>query len=156
MPKRDYYNDPDAPAANSIVVAVAAFVQDDTGRVLMIRRTDNDQYAIPGGAQDIGETVAQAAVRETAEETGIDIAITGLIGVYSDPRHVIAYDDGEVRQEFSVCFRARPIGGTPRTSGESKGVHWIAPADIAALNIGQANRLRIEHGLQQRAEPYIG
>ncbi|MEV5539644.1 NUDIX domain-containing protein [Saccharopolyspora shandongensis] len=156
MPKRDYYNDPDAPPANSIVVAVAAFVQDDAGRVLMIRRTDNDQYAIPGGAQDIGERVAQAAVRETAEETGIDIEITGLIGVYSDPGHVIAYDDGEVRQEFSLCFRARRIGGTPRTSSESKEVHWVNPADITALNIGQANRLRIEHGLQQRAEPYIG
>ncbi|MEU5849242.1 NUDIX hydrolase [Saccharopolyspora shandongensis] len=156
MPKRDYYNDPDAPPANSIVVAVAAFVQDDAGRVLMIRRTDNDQYAIPGGAQDIGETVAQAAIRETAEETGIDIEITGLIGVYSDPGHVIAYDDGEVRQEFSLCFRARRIGGTPRTSSESKEVHWVDPADIAMLNIGHANRLRIEHGLQQRAEPYIG
>ncbi|MEV6232900.1 NUDIX domain-containing protein [Saccharopolyspora shandongensis] len=156
MPKRDYYNDPGAPVANSIVVAVAAFVQDDAGRVLMIRRTDNDQYAIPGGAQDVGETVAQAAVRETAEETGIDIAITGLIGVYSDPGHVIAYDDGEVRQEFSLCFRARAIGGTPRTSSESKEVHWIAAADITTLNIGQANRLRIEHGLQQRPEPHIG
>lgn len=85
-----------------------------------LRRTDNDQYSIPGGAQDIGETVAQAAIRETAEETGIDIEITGLIGVYSDPGHVIAYDDGEVRQEFSLCFRARPIGGTPRTNSESK------------------------------------
>lgn len=63
---------------------------------------------------------------------------------------------GEVRQEFSLCFRARPVGGTPRTSSESKEVHWSAPADIAALDIGQANRLRIEHGLQQRAEPYIG
>ncbi|WP_190820115.1 NUDIX hydrolase [Saccharopolyspora pogona] len=156
MPKRDYYNDPDGPPANSIVVAVAAFVQDDTGRVLMIRRTDNDQYAIPGGAQDIGETVAQAAIRETAEETGIDIEVSGLIGVYSDPGHVIAYDDGEVRQEFSLCFRALPIGGTPRTSSESKEVHWVDPADIATLNIGRANRLRIEHGLQQRAEPYIG
>lgn len=50
-----------------------------------LRRTDNDQYSIPGGAQDIGETVAQAAIRETAEETGIDIEITGLIGVYSRP-----------------------------------------------------------------------
>ncbi|MGI8309015.1 NUDIX hydrolase [Saccharopolyspora hattusasensis] len=156
MPKRDYYNAPDGPPANSIVVAVAAFVQDNAGRVLMIRRTDNDQYAIPGGAQDIGETVAQAAIRETAEETGIDIEIAGLIGVYSDPGHVIAYDDGEVRQELSLCFRARPISGTPRTSSESIEVHWVDPADIAPLNIGQANRLRIEHGLQQRAEPYIG
>jgi ADP-ribose pyrophosphatase YjhB (NUDIX family) len=156
VPKRDYYDDPSAPSANSIVVAVSVFVQDDASRVLLIRRTDNDEYAIPGGAVDIGETVAQAAIRETAEETGIDIEITGLVGIYSDPGHVIAYDGGEVRQEFSLCFRAKPIAGEPRTSNESKEVHWVRPTEISTLNVGRANRLRIEHGLQQRQDPYIG
>jgi ADP-ribose pyrophosphatase YjhB (NUDIX family) len=62
-----------------------AFVHDNEGRILMIHRTDNDMWALPGGAQDIGETIAQTAIRETKEETGIDIEITGLVGVYSDP-----------------------------------------------------------------------
>ncbi|MGW3469031.1 NUDIX hydrolase [Saccharopolyspora sp. NPDC000995] len=61
-----------------------------------------------------------------------------------------------MRQEFSLCFRARPIGGTPRTNSESKEIHWVAPTDISSRNVGHANRLRIEHGLQQRAKPYVG
>src|SRR6202035_4771581 len=107
MTRRDYLNDPNAPKANSIAVAVNAFVQNEEGRILMIHRTDNDLYSIPGGQLEPGETLTQAAVREVNEETGIDVEVTGLIGIFSNPRHVIAYSDGEVRQEFSVCFRAR-------------------------------------------------
>src|ERR1700716_3498995 len=125
MARTDYYHDPNAPTPNSIVVAVTAFVQDEQGRLLMIHRTDNDRWAIPGGAQDIGETIAATVVREVKEETGIDVEVTGLIGIYSDPRHVIAYDDGEIRQQFSICFRARHLGGEPTTSSESKEVRWV-------------------------------
>ncbi len=155
MPKRDYYDDPAAPAANSLVVAVAAVVLDDTGRVLMIQRTDNDLWAIPGGAQDVGETTTAAAVREVREETGLDIEITGLVGIYSDPLHVIAYDDGEVRQEFSICFRARPISGKLAPSNESQHVHWVEPGRLDELKIHRSVRLRIDHGLQEGNEPYL-
>lgn len=60
----------------------------------MIRRTDTDLYAIPGGAQEIGETISQTVVREVKEETGVDVEVTGLIGIYSDPNHVSAFSDG--------------------------------------------------------------
>ena len=155
MPRRvDYYHDPDAPPANSIVVAVTAFIQDPAGRLLMIRRTDNDLYAIPGGAQEVGETISQTVVREVREETGISVDVTGLIGVYSDPEHVIAFSDGEVRQEFSLCFRARAVGGEVRTSTESKEVLWVEPAKLEGLNIHPSIRLRIRHGFDQGAEPF--
>jgi ADP-ribose pyrophosphatase YjhB (NUDIX family) len=150
----DYYHDPDAPSANSIVVAVTAFILEESGRLLMIRRTDNDLYAIPGGAQEIGETISQTVVREVKEETGILVEVTGLIGVYSDPEHVIAFADGEVRQEFSLCFRARPTQGELRTSSESKEVLWVEPARLNDLNIHPSIRLRIQHGFEHRTEPF--
>jgi ADP-ribose pyrophosphatase YjhB (NUDIX family) len=150
----DYYHDPDAPPANSIVVAVTAFIQGSTGRLLMIRRTGNDLYAIPGGAQEVGETVAQAVVREVEEETEITVEVTGLMGVYSDPEHVIAFSDGELRQEFSLCFRARPIGGEPRTSSESKEILWVEPAELANHNIHPSIQLRIQHGFEHRTKPF--
>lgn len=154
MARIDHYRNPDAPAANSIVVAVTAVVQDESGRLLLIRRTDNDLYAIPGGALELGETLTQTVQREVKEETGIAVEVTGLIGIYSDPDHVIEFTDGEVRQEFSICFRAEPTGGELRTSNESKEVLWRDPADLDALNIHPSIRLRIRHGLEQRAEPY--
>ncbi len=155
MPKTDYYDDPQAPTANSLVVAVAAIVCDESGHVLMIERTDNGLWAIPGGAQDIGETTREAAVREVDEETGIQVDVTGVVGIYSDPRHVIAYDDGEVRQEFSIVFHAVPVGGKLRNSSESRRVHWIGPERIDDLDIQSSMRLRIEHGLEERDMPYL-
>lgn len=155
MARTDHYNDPNAPKATNIVVAVTAFVQDEHGRLLMIRRTDNDLYSIPGGAQDVGETIGQTVIREVKEETGIDVEPTDIIGVYSDPKHVIAYTDGEVRQQFSICFRARLTGGELRTSNESSEVHWVSRRDLDALNMHPSIKLRIEHGFQERPTPYF-
>lgn len=155
MARVDYFHDPKAPKANSLRPAVSVFTQDAAGRLLMIRRTDNDRYAIPGGQQEVGETLAEAATREVLEETGINVEITGLIGLYSNPAHVIAYDDGEVRQEFSICFRAQPLGGELRTSSESKEVHWVAPDELDKLNIHPSIQLRIKHGLTARSAPYF-
>jgi 8-oxo-dGTP pyrophosphatase MutT (NUDIX family) len=111
VPKTDYLGDPNAPKPNSLVVGVTAFVQDDASRVLLIEREDGGQWALPGGGQKVGGSTPAAAVRETLEETGIEVHITGLVGIYSYTGHVIAYDDGEVRKEFSICFRAQQAGG---------------------------------------------
>lgn len=156
MPKRDYYDDPDAPAANSIVVAVTAIVRNVDGDVLLIERTDNGLWAAPGGAQDMGESVVDTVVREVREETGLEVEVTGISGIYSDPKHVIAYDDGEVRQEFSLCFHARPIGGEARTSSESRQVHWVRPKQIDNLNIHGSMRLRIRHAIERPETPHLG
>ena len=121
----------------------------------MIQRSDNGLWAIPGGAQDVGESIVAAAIRETREETGISIEVVGLVGIYSDPGHVIAYDDGEVRQEFSVCFRGQPVGGTVETSTESKRVEWIEPERLSQLDIHPSVRLRIEQGLSHADQPYF-
>src|SRR5690349_10574045 len=121
----DYYDDPDAPPATTIVPSVNVIVENDNGQILLIRRSDNGNWALPGGGVDLGESVADAAVREVEEETGITCRISGLVGVYSDPRHVIHYtSNDEVRQEFSVVLRASPTGGQPRRSDESTNVEW--------------------------------
>lgn len=156
MPKRDYYNDASAPKANSIVPAVTAVVTNASHEILMIERTDNGLWALPGGAQDLGESVLEAVRREVAEETGIEIEVTNLSGIYSDPRHVIAYDNGEVRQEFSLCFRAKMTGGTLRTSSESRQVRWVPASKVDDLKMHPSMRLRVAHGLRDRKAPYLG
>jgi 8-oxo-dGTP pyrophosphatase MutT (NUDIX family) len=156
VPKKDYYDDPEAPTANSIVPAVTAIVRNEAGELLMIERTDNDLWALPGGAQDAGESITETVIREVREETGLTVKVTGLSGIYTDPKHIIAYDDGEVRQEFSLCFRARPVGGSIQTSSESRRVHWVSPDKVDKLNVHPTMRLRIQHGLEERAMPYVG
>jgi len=157
MPKRDYFDDPHAPAPNSIVPAVTAAVLDEHGRLLLIKRGDNGLWAMPGGALDLGESLAQAVHREVVEETGIEVEAVDILGVYSNPGHVIAYDDGEVRQEFSICFLAEPRGGELRTSDESKEVIWVEPSALTDLDMSSAMRLRINHALDpDRSNVHIG
>ncbi|MFB8763741.1 NUDIX hydrolase [Nocardiopsis alba] len=149
MGKRiDYYDDPQAPAANSLVPSVNVFVVNERDEVLMIRRTDNDNWAVPGGAVDLGESVAQAAVRETLEETGVTCEITGIAGIYSDPKHIIFYtSDGEARQEFSLVFTARPLSGEPTPSDESKEVVWVPKAELVGYRMDRSMRMRVDQFL---------
>jgi ADP-ribose pyrophosphatase YjhB (NUDIX family) len=157
MSRSDYFDDPEAPLPNSIVPAVTAVVLDEDAKVLLILRSDSDRWALPGGGQDLGENLASAVVREVEEETGIEVEVTGIVGTYSDPRHVIAYDDGEVRQEFSICFRARPTGGQLRDSSESREVRWVSAHELEQLDIHPSMLLRIGHGMDgSRTEPHIG
>jgi 8-oxo-dGTP pyrophosphatase MutT (NUDIX family) len=79
--------------------------------MLLQRRRDTGQRAIPMGKQELGETVAQCAVRETEEETAVRVELTGLLGICSDPGHIAAYTDGEVRQEYEVILTGRPVSG---------------------------------------------
>ena len=156
MARIEHFNNANAPRPNSIVVAVTVFVEDEQGHVLLIQRTDNGLWALPGGAQDFGEFIAETAVRETREETGIEVEVAEIIGVYSDPRHVVEYGDGEVRQQFSVCFRALYLSGDPRTSDESSSVVWVARDQLDQLPIHPSMRLRVDHGFERRSAPYIG
>jgi ADP-ribose pyrophosphatase YjhB (NUDIX family) len=152
----DYYDDPSAPAANSLVPSVNVVVVNDTGEILLIRRSDNDNWAVPGGAVDLGESVAQAAIRETLEESGITCELTGLVGVYSDPRHRILYtSNGEVRQEFSIVLTARRVSGRPTPSDESKEVRWVPASDLPAYTMHRSMRIRISDYLRGDPHPVV-
>jgi len=152
----DYHDDPNAPKPNSMVPSVNAVVVNDAGEILLIRRSDNDNWALPGGAIDLGESVVQAAIRETKEETGIDCEITGLVGIYSDPKHIILYtSNGEARQEFSIVLTARPVGGNRTPSDESIEVQWVSPTGIRDYDMDSAMRLRIGHFLDKGKSPVL-
>ena len=68
-------------------VGCDVFLPDPAGRVLLIRRRDNGFWALPGGCQDLGETPAECARRECREETGLEVQITRLLGVFSSKRY---------------------------------------------------------------------
>ena len=155
MRRVEHFNDPNAPTANRLVPAASAVVVDQAGRILLHRRNDNDLWSIPGGAMEVGERIADTAVREVKEETGLDVQPEALVGIYTDPRHLVEYGDGEVRQQFSVCFACRVLGGTLRTSEESLGVGFFTPAEIEAMPVHESIRLRIRHYLEHRPHPVI-
>jgi ADP-ribose pyrophosphatase YjhB (NUDIX family) len=155
MGRVDYYHDANAPKANSLVPGASAIVTDAQGRILLQRRSDNARWALPGGVMDIGESIGQAIVREVQEETGFEVEPEDIVGVYSDPGHVFAYDDGEVRQQFSVCFACRIVGGQLQVSKESSEVAFFSPEEIEGLEMHESIRLRIQHYLERRPRPVI-
>ncbi|MFD9456255.1 NUDIX domain-containing protein [Streptomyces sp. NPDC059985] len=155
MSRTDYFNDPSAPKANSIVPAVTAFVVNDADEILMERRSDNGRWGMPGGVQEIGEHISGTVAREVLEETGISVEVIGLVGIFTDPGHVIEFSDGEVRQEFSLCFRARPVSGDIKVSSESFEVRWIPRAEVESLDMSPTTRLRVEEGFRGSPVPRI-
>ncbi|MEW2082209.1 NUDIX domain-containing protein [Streptomyces sp. NPDC005283] len=156
MARIEHFDDPDAPKPNSLVVAASAVVTDEAGRILLQRRRDNELWALPGGGMDMSDSLPGTAVREVKEETGLDVGITGLVGTYTDPRHVIAYTDGEVRRQFNVCFTARVLGGRLATSDESTELRFVSPEELDTLPMHHTQRLRIQHFLEHRERPYLG
>ncbi len=152
----DYYDDPDAPQANSIVPSVNVVVTNDRDEILLIRRSDNDNWAAPGGAIDLGESMSHAAIRETKEESGIDCEITGLVGIYTDPKHVILYTtNGEARQEFSIVLTARATSGHPTPSSESTEVQWVPLNDVESYAMDRSMRRRIMDYIAASPQPYL-
>ena len=92
---------------------------------------------------DIGETLAQSAIREVREETGFDVQVERIVGIYSDPAHVFAYDDGEIRQEFSICLACTITGGSLQVSSESTAVAFFVFEAVTDLQMHESVRNRI-------------
>ncbi len=154
MGRTEYLNDPAAPKPNSLVPACGVLAVDDAGRVLLQRRRDTGQWAIPMGKQELGETPSQCAIRETMEETGVLTEITGILGVYSDPGHIVAYSDGEIRQEWELILLGRPVSGTPAANDEASDAGWFLPGDLGVLDIHPTQWRQLRDWLA-RAWPHI-
>lgn len=155
MARKDYYHQPDAPAPNSLVPAVSAVVTDSEGNILLHRRSDNLLWSLPGGAMELGESALQAVIREVKEETGFDVQVLKCIGIYSDPGHVIAFSDGEVRQQFSICFECRIVGGRLSVSPESVEVRFFTREELKKLDLHPAQRIRLEDYFARRERAFI-
>jgi ADP-ribose pyrophosphatase YjhB (NUDIX family) len=108
----------------------------EAGRVLLTRREDFEVWCMPGGAVDPGESIAQAAVREALEETGIQVRLTRLVGIYSTPLW-------NVPGIHIVVFAAEPIGGSLRPQpGEVVDIGYFDPAKLPSeLLLGQRRRI---------------
>lgn len=150
----DYWDDPAAPKPNSRKPSASVLARDGGGRVLLLRRTDNGLWTIPTGGLKKRETLRQCAARECLEETGVEIETTTLVGVFSDPRHVVVYADGEVRAPVNVCFHASPVGGAMGPTGEASAVAWVDPVRLGGKEIHPGVRRRIDWGLAHD-EPWI-
>lgn len=150
MPRRDYFYDPAAPKPYSIHPAAAVALFNSEGNILLLRRKDNDKWTMPGGTLDYGESLADCAVREVREETGLNIRITGLIGTYTDPHILIAYSDGEVRREFTLVYAAEIESGELKIDDESKEAAWVPLPSAIEIPLAESQRRRLKDVAEYR------
>lgn len=101
---------------------VAATIPEENGRILLTRRSINPGcglWTFPGGFVDFGEAATDAAIRETFEETGLNVALTGLLNVFTYPSAPVI-----------IVYRARVTSGTLTTCDENDALEWVASSDI--------------------------
>jgi|tagenome__1003787_1003787.scaffolds.fasta_scaffold20087132_2 ADP-ribose pyrophosphatase YjhB (NUDIX family) len=155
MARIEYFHDLSAPAPNSLAPTAFAAVRDVEGRILLVRRGDTGNWELPGGRVELGESATVAAEREVAEESGVTVTITQLVGVYTDPGHIMVYPaTGEVRQQFAVCFHALPVAGEPHPDhDETCEAAWFDPRRLAELPVHPSMRVRISDALDAASSP---
>lgn len=141
--RTDYFHNPHAPRPNSLVPAAAVAVTDDKNRVLLVRRRDNEKWTLPGGTLEYGESMMECALREVKEETGYEVEIDRLIGTYTDPGILVAYSDGEVRQEFTLVYHGRIVRGEMMIDHESSEAGWFGIDEAVELPLADSQKQRI-------------
>lgn len=143
MSRKDYYYESNSPKVNSIVAAASAVLTDKEGKIVMHKRRDNNLWSLLGGAMEYGESINDTIIREIKEESGFEAEVVKLVGIYTDPNHIIEYSNGEVRQQFSVCFHCSIKSGELTISNESKELGFFNKEELSNVNMHEAQRVRI-------------
>lgn len=124
------------------LVGCDVFVVNDKKEVLLIKRSDNLRWSLPGGCQDPGETPAHCAVRECKEETGFDIKITELLGTWSSTSYEFIYYPYKDNEFCHLVFKADIVGGKLTVSSESLDVAWFAEDNLPDISDGHEIRIK--------------
>lgn len=139
----DYVLSLRAQAGNLPLIGAGAngLIRDEAGRVLLIQRADTGEWNTPGGYSDLGESAAETAVREVAEEVGLHVEPTRLINVRTGPDHLVRYANGDETQVCVALFECRLLGGELRPNPqEVRRAAFFAPDALPAPMPARARR----------------
>jgi ADP-ribose pyrophosphatase YjhB (NUDIX family) len=135
-------------------IAVNGIVLNEKGEVLLAKRTDNGLWCIPGGHMDLGESLAQACVRELLEETGLRVEVLKLVGIYSDTQNSLHIAQGPEWHTVRVSFLCKVTSGTIKPSEETSEIQYFDPKKLPPLITDHARR--IEDALADRPQAMMG
>ncbi|MCT2534426.1 NUDIX hydrolase [Aquibacillus koreensis] len=112
------------------IVAVGGIVEDDQGNILLVK-TKHGGWVFPGGQVEVGENLIDALIREVKEESGIDVTVSNLIGVYSNTGKHKGYDGvTDIPTKVMMDFVCKPVGGELDVSDETTDSRWVKKDEV--------------------------
>ena len=139
-----------------LLPTVAVLARDDDDRLLLVQDRDSGLWACPGGIVEPGELPADAAVRETWEESGVLVELTQLAGVFGGEHCANTYRNGDRIAFVATVFDARVVSGTPRADGSETGdARFFSAGEIAGLAIRPGTRLFLKAGAPSRGRAFF-
>jgi 8-oxo-dGTP pyrophosphatase MutT (NUDIX family) len=112
-------------------------------KVLLTRRTDNGRWCLPGGRTESGESIIETCQRETLEETGLQVRIVRLLGIYSSPHRLVEYADGNRYQIVALNFEVEPVGGALTLSDETTDYGYFSWEEMARMDVMETHVERL-------------
>ncbi len=123
-----------------------------TGNILLTRREDNGRWCLPGGGMDPGESAAEACIREVFEETGLEVEVKKLVGIYTSPDILVVYPDGNKIQPVACSFEVEVTWGTLGLSDETTEVGYFTIEEMENMDMMEPHVQRIYDALEGRPE----
>lgn len=141
---------------NEVRPGVGAVVLDDEDRVLLVKRSDKETWALPTGNIEKCESVTEAIVREVQEETGLDVTVERLTGIYSNPaQQIFTYPSGESIQYLTCCFACSVDGGSVRADHEETVAVEFCDIHQLPRTMLEMQREWISHAIRNRDSPAV-
>lgn len=114
-----------------LILNCGGVVIEKDGKVLFQRRADNGKWGLIGGLVEMNETYAQAAVREAWEETGLEVKLTGFLGIFHN--HDMVWANGDAAHVISAMYTAEIVSGEPRIDEESFELRFFGKDEFPEL-----------------------
>lgn len=139
-----------------LIPGCSAIILDETReKILLTRRTDNGRWCLPGGRMEPGESASEACAREVWEETGLEVKVGRLVGIYTTPDRIMTYANGDRSQLVAFSFEAEITGGTMGLSDETTDIGYFALTDLAAIDIMEHHLERIQDALAGQIAAFV-
>ncbi|WP_062051757.1 NUDIX hydrolase [Bacillus sp. JCM 19034] len=133
-----------AGAQPLILTAASIIVVDDKDRILLQHRADTNNWGLPGGFMELGESIEEAARRELKEETGLTVHKLELFKVFSGEDFYFQYPNGDEVYNVIVSFITKEVSGFLRIDEESKDLGYFS-LDALPEQIIPTTQKMIEH-----------
>lgn len=122
-------------------------------KVFLTQRSDNGLWCLPGGKMESGESIEECCQREAFEETGLEVRVKRLVGVYSNRDQLVIYPDGNKVQIVVLSFETEVTNGEPGLSDETTDFGYFSLAEIESLPMHGRHKERVEDALKNQVAP---